>query len=127
MSRGDDHRLDYEAVRSYWEEAAQQAESASYMAHEQGLPRDCVEHRFALERAVVDRWFAGLGPTAGAPERAWLHGESRGATSSIAVGAEPSSSQAPSEWRSSRPLRSSEPMAVVTEGRRAPTRCAIAL
>jgi len=50
-------------VRAYWEEAAQDAESASYMAHEQGLPSDCVEHRFALERAVVDRWFAGLGPT----------------------------------------------------------------
>src|SRR3954447_13713898 len=64
MSKGDDDRLDYEAVRAYWEEAADQAESASYMAHEQGLPRGCVEHRFALERAVVDRWFAGLGPTA---------------------------------------------------------------
>ena len=50
--------LDYEAVRAYWEEAAEDAESASYMAHEQGLPPSCVEHRFALERAVVDRWFA---------------------------------------------------------------------
>jgi SAM-dependent methyltransferase len=63
VQRGD-HRLDYELVRAYWEAAAQEAESASYMAHEQGLPRDCVEHRFALERAVVDRWFAALGPTA---------------------------------------------------------------
>ncbi len=51
-------------VRAYWEEAAREADSASYMAHEQGLPRDCVEHRFALEREVVDRWFAGLPPTA---------------------------------------------------------------
>lgn len=62
--RGDDHRLDYEVVRAYWDEAAQEAESASYMAHEQGLPRGCVEHRLALERAVVDRWFTTLGPTA---------------------------------------------------------------
>ena len=62
--RGDEHRLDYEVVRAYWEDAAHEAESASYMVHEQGLPPGCVEHRFALERAVVDRWFAGLGPTA---------------------------------------------------------------
>ena len=60
----DAYRLDYERVRAYWEEAADEAESASYMAHEQGLPRDCIEHRFALERVVVDRWFAALGPTA---------------------------------------------------------------
>jgi SAM-dependent methyltransferase len=52
--------LDYDAVRAYWEEAAQEAESASYMAHEQGLPAACVDHRFALERVVVERWFAGL-------------------------------------------------------------------
>jgi SAM-dependent methyltransferase len=64
VSRGDEHRLDYEAVRAYWEDSAHEAESASYMAHEQGLPRECVEHRFALERTVIDRWFAGLGPTA---------------------------------------------------------------
>ncbi len=64
IHRGDGHHLDYEAVRAYWELAADAAETASYMAHEQGLPRDCVEHRFALERAVVDEWFAGLGPTA---------------------------------------------------------------
>jgi SAM-dependent methyltransferase len=62
--RGDQHRLDYEAVRAYWEDSAHEAESASYMAHEQGLPHDCVEHRFALEQAVIDRWFAGLEPTA---------------------------------------------------------------
>lgn len=64
VSRGDEDRLDYESVRAFWEEAAHEAESASYMAHEQGLPRDCVEYRFALERAVVDRWLAGLEPTA---------------------------------------------------------------
>ncbi len=62
--RGEEHGLDYDRVRAYWEDASQDAESASYMAHEQGLPADCVEHRFALERAVVDTWFAGLGPTA---------------------------------------------------------------
>lgn len=62
--RGDRHQLDYEAVRAYWEEAAHEAESASYMAHEQGLPQECVQHRFALEQAVVDRWFAELGPSA---------------------------------------------------------------
>jgi SAM-dependent methyltransferase len=61
--RGEEHGLDYERVRAYWEDAAQHAESASYMAHEQGLPADCVEYRFALERAVVDGWFAALGPT----------------------------------------------------------------
>jgi SAM-dependent methyltransferase len=60
----DANRLDYQRVRAYWEEAADEAESASYMAHEQGLPRDCIEYRFALERVVVDRWFATLGPTA---------------------------------------------------------------
>jgi len=62
--RGDEPRLDYEMVRTYWEKAAHEADSASYMAHGQGLPVDCVEHRFALEQAVVDRWFSGLGPAA---------------------------------------------------------------
>ncbi len=62
--RGTDDRLDYDAVRSYWEDAADEADSASYMAHDQGLPRDCIEHRFALEQAVIDRWFAALGPSA---------------------------------------------------------------
>ena len=64
VHRSEGHHLDYELVRSYWEEAAHEGESASYMAHEQGLPRGCVEHRFALERVVIDRWFASLGPTA---------------------------------------------------------------
>jgi SAM-dependent methyltransferase len=62
--RGADDNLDYDAVRSYWEDAADEAESASYMAHDQGLPADCIEHRFALEQAVIDRWFAALGPSA---------------------------------------------------------------
>ena len=62
--RGADDHLDYDAVRAYWEGAADEADSASYMAHDQGLPRDCIEHRFALEQAVIDRWFAALGPTA---------------------------------------------------------------
>jgi SAM-dependent methyltransferase len=61
--RGEDN-LDYDAVRSYWEDAAAEADSASYMAHDQGLPLDCIEHRFALEQAVIDRWFADLKPTA---------------------------------------------------------------
>ena len=56
--------LDYDAVRAYWEEAADEAESASYMAHDQGIPQDCMEHRFALEQEVVGRWFTALGPTA---------------------------------------------------------------
>jgi SAM-dependent methyltransferase len=64
VHRDDQHRLDYSLVRTYWEEAAGEAESASYMAHEQGLPPACIEHRFALERMVVDRWFAELRPTA---------------------------------------------------------------
>ncbi len=62
--RGREHELDYDRIRAYWEEAAQDAESASYMAHDQGMPADCIEHRFALERAVVDGWFAGLSPAA---------------------------------------------------------------
>lgn len=62
--RGAGNNLDYDAVRAYWEAAADEAESASYMAHEQGLPRACIEHRYALEHAVVSRWFAPLGPTA---------------------------------------------------------------
>jgi SAM-dependent methyltransferase len=61
--RGADDNLDYDAVRSYWEDAADEADSASYMAHDQGLPADCIEHRFALEQAVIDRWFAALGPS----------------------------------------------------------------
>ncbi len=55
-------RLDYEAVRRYWDRAAGTAAAASYMAHEQGLPQSCVDYRFALEREVVERWFAVLGP-----------------------------------------------------------------
>ena len=57
-----DERLDYEAVRRYWDRAAGTAAAASYMAHEQGLPQSCVDDRFALEREVVERWFADLGP-----------------------------------------------------------------
>jgi SAM-dependent methyltransferase len=53
-------RLDYEAVRRYWDGAAASAAAASYMAHEQGLPQACVDYRFAHERAVVERWFANL-------------------------------------------------------------------
>lgn len=57
-------RLDYEAVRRYWDRTAGTAAAASYMAHEQGLPQSCVDDRFALEREVVERWFAGLGANA---------------------------------------------------------------
>jgi len=57
-------RLDYEAVRRYWDRTAGTAAAASYMAHEQGLPQSCVDDRFARERQVVERWFAGLGPQA---------------------------------------------------------------
>ena len=55
-----DERLDYEAVRRYWDRTAGTAAAASYMAHEQGLPQSCVDDRFALEREVVERWFADL-------------------------------------------------------------------
>jgi SAM-dependent methyltransferase len=54
-----DH-LDYSIVRQYWDAAATSATAASYMAHEQGLPQSCVEHRFARERAVVQPWFDDL-------------------------------------------------------------------
>ena len=57
-----DERLDYDAVRRYWDRAAGAAAAASYMAHEQGLPQSCVDDRFAREREVVERWFADLGP-----------------------------------------------------------------
>ena len=57
-------RLDYDAVRRYWDRTAGTAAAASYMAHEQGLPQACVDDRFAFEREVVERWFAGLGPEA---------------------------------------------------------------
>ena len=50
--------IDYAVVRRYWDEAAVQAFSASYMAHEQGLPDDCVRYRFEKEKTVVDAWFA---------------------------------------------------------------------
>jgi SAM-dependent methyltransferase len=55
-----DERLNYDAVRQYWDRTAGTAAAASYMAHEQGLPQNCVDDRFALEREVVDRWFANL-------------------------------------------------------------------
>jgi SAM-dependent methyltransferase len=53
-------QLDYLAVRQYWDEAASSAAAASYMAHEQGLPQSCVEHRFARERTIVEPWLDGL-------------------------------------------------------------------
>ncbi len=53
-------QLDYSAVRRFWDEAATNAVAASYMAHEQGLPQSCVEHRFDRERTVVESWFDGL-------------------------------------------------------------------
>lgn len=62
--RGADDNLDYEVVRAYWENVAYDADSASYMAHDQGLPPDCIEHRYALEQTVINRWFAALSPTA---------------------------------------------------------------
>ena len=61
---GMNERLDYEAVRQYWDHTAGAAAAASYMAHEQGLPQSCVDDRFALEREVVERWFADLGADA---------------------------------------------------------------
>jgi SAM-dependent methyltransferase len=54
-------RLDYEAVRQYWDRPSGPAAAASYMAHEQGLPQSCLDDRFSLEREVVERWFADLG------------------------------------------------------------------
>lgn len=53
--------ISYDVVRRYWNEAAlRSAFSASYMAHEQGLPDDCVRYRFEKESAVVDNWFKDL-------------------------------------------------------------------
>lgn len=53
-------QLDYSAVRRFWDAAATDAVAASYMAHEQGLPQSCVQHRFDRERTVVESWFDGL-------------------------------------------------------------------
>lgn len=53
-------QLDYSAVRRFWDAAATDAVAASYMAHEQGLPQSCVQHRFDRERMVVESWFDGL-------------------------------------------------------------------
>ena len=53
--------ISYDVVRQYWNRAAvRSAFSASYMAHEQGLPDDCVRYRFEKESAVVDGWFKDL-------------------------------------------------------------------
>jgi SAM-dependent methyltransferase len=57
-------QLDYAAVQRYWDNAASTAAAASYMAHEQGLPQSCVDHRFAREKAVVEPWFRHLPSTA---------------------------------------------------------------
>lgn len=58
-----DSPIDYETVREYWEQAGSQgAATASYMAHEQGLPEDCVNYRFAEESRIVDGWFGKLDP-----------------------------------------------------------------
>jgi len=53
-------QLDFSAVRRFWDAAATDAVAASYMAHEQGLPQSCVQHRFDRERTVVESWFDGL-------------------------------------------------------------------
>jgi len=53
-------QLDYAAVQSFWDAAATNAVAASYMAHEQGLPQSCVQHRFDGERTVLDSWFDSL-------------------------------------------------------------------
>ena len=54
------NQLDHAAVRRYWDGAASNAAAASYMAHQEGLPQDCVRHRFSRERAVVDPWLQDL-------------------------------------------------------------------
>lgn len=58
--RDDESDLDHEGVHAYWENASSAPASASYMAHEHGLPGECIAHRFQLEQEVVGRWFAGL-------------------------------------------------------------------
>lgn len=58
-----DQTIDYGVVREYWEQAgSESASTASYMAHEQGLPEDCVKYRLDQESAIVDGWFAELDP-----------------------------------------------------------------
>ncbi len=55
--------IDYSAVRKYWEEAgSESAATASYMAHEQGLPEDSVRYRLEQEAFIVDEWLAGIDP-----------------------------------------------------------------
>ncbi len=55
--------VDYDVIRDYWEQAGgESAATASYMAHEQGLPEDCVRYRIEQEASIVDNWFAKLDP-----------------------------------------------------------------
>jgi SAM-dependent methyltransferase len=59
-----DTDINYSVIRKYWDQAAaQSASAASYMAHEQGLPDDCVRYRFGREAAIVDAWLAPLRPS----------------------------------------------------------------
>ncbi len=53
--------IDYETVAQYWDAAAQHAATSAYLAHEQGIPDDCVQYRFRREASVVDAWTGGIG------------------------------------------------------------------
>jgi len=90
--------LDYAAVRAYWEEAAQEAESASYMAHEQGLPASCVEHRFALERA----WSTGGSPDWNQRPRCSTSLRGRGVDRAVRAALRPSRRRRRKRWHARR-------------------------
>ncbi len=53
--------IDYETVAQYWDAAAEHAATSAYLAHEQGVPDDCVQYRFRLEASVIGAWSADIG------------------------------------------------------------------
>ena len=60
-----DQRIDYTAVRRYFEEAGSDtAATASYMAHEQNLPEDSVRYRLRKEIGTIADWLEAV-PQAG--------------------------------------------------------------
>ena len=54
------NEIDYKTSAQYWDGAATHAATAAYLAHEQGVPDDCVQYRFDLEASVIGAWTAGI-------------------------------------------------------------------
>ena len=57
--------IDYEVVRSYFNDAANgESAAASYMAHGQDLPPGAVRYRFQAERRAIADWLDEVSPSA---------------------------------------------------------------